>query len=675
MSRLALASLQGALAVFSVAAGLHAQAGAPAFHFKVVARTGDLAPGFSVTRFDRFGSPPGIGGGAALAAIDDGGRIAFHALLGDGNPATFSPGASIWKVDGVLASVAILARPAPGTNLDFNGFPSLLGAVAPGIHGGRVTFVGGISSAVGSFTSDVEGIWSQRFGALVPVLLTSDTLPDTPTGSTVFEFTHALRGDAIVVDARYQLPGSGSIGTDTEGLWIDTDGTFRTIAAKGVPAPGTGPGVVFDAGTSLASAGPIDSWDANRAGQVVFNGYLGGVGIDTLNDEGIWLGSAGHLALLVREGQSVPGQVTGVQFGVPGGFPTFGGSAGVLPPTLNERGTVLFGAVLHGPGADHVQPAFLLREGRLSLLARASSSLPGTPPGDPAAGYPAPFTYASFFAGVVNNSDEVVVQGFATTGDPVNVAQAIWRDNGNGLELVAGAGRPVAAIPGLVFATVQAAGFSDLGLLYYSGRMTGPGVSPANDEGLFVADTQGRHGVVLREGDLFDVSGNGTDVRIVAHIEPGDGISDAGAKVLTLTFTDGHSAIVEARPDLGLVADTRFFSASSGGTVRFGLDAGIARAGRPYVLAGSASGTLPGINLGSVVAPLNLDGFLLATLAGGPQLAGFVGVLDSSGRGSASLSVTGPLPAELAGFAVDFAYVAANPFDFASNAVPLTVVR
>jgi len=73
--------------------------------------------------------------------------------------------------------------------------------------------------------------------------------------------------------------------------------------------------------------------------------------------------------------------------------------------------------------------------------------------------------------------------------------------------------------------------------------------------------------------------------------------------------------------------------------------------------------------------PLNLDGFLLATLAGGPQLAGFVGVLDGSGRGSASLSVPGPLPAELAGVAVDFAYIVANPVDFASNAVPLSVVR
>src|SRR5262249_19469002 len=224
------------------------------------------------------------------------------------------------------------------------------------------------------------------------------------------------------------------IGTDTEGLWINTDGTFRTIAAKGVPAPGTGPGVVFDEGTSLAMFGPVDAWDANRAGEVVFDGYLGGAGIDAFDDEGIWFGSAGHLVLLVREGQHVPGQTNGVLFGSPTGFRAFGGSGEVLPPTLNDRGTVLFGSELRGPGADHVLPAFLLRDGRLQLLARASSSLPDTPPGDAAAGYPAPFTYASFFAGVLNNSDDVVLEGFATTGDPLDLARAIWRDRGNGLE-------------------------------------------------------------------------------------------------------------------------------------------------------------------------------------------------------------------------------------------------
>src|SRR5262249_19749706 len=147
--------------------------------------------------------------------------------------------------------------------------------------------------------------------------------------------------------------------------------------------------------------GPVDAWAANRAGEVVFDGYVGGPGIDVFDDEGIWLGSPGHLTLLVREGQSVPGQPGGVRFGSPIGFRTFGDSGEVVPPMLNDRGTVLFGAVLHGPGADHVVPAFLLRDGQLRLLARASSSLPGTPPGDPAAGYPAPFTYGSFSSGVV----------------------------------------------------------------------------------------------------------------------------------------------------------------------------------------------------------------------------------------------------------------------------------
>src|SRR5262245_27797845 len=143
MSRLALASMQGAVVLLAAAGGLDAQGGGPTFHFAVVARSGDPAPGFPVSRFDRFGLPPGFGG-ELRAAIDDAGRVAFHAFIGDGNPATFSPGSSIWKYDGSLALVAVVLRPAPGTSSVFGGLPSLLGPVAPDIHGGRVTLVGAL---------------------------------------------------------------------------------------------------------------------------------------------------------------------------------------------------------------------------------------------------------------------------------------------------------------------------------------------------------------------------------------------------------------------------------------------------------------------------------------------------------------------------------------------------
>jgi hypothetical protein len=665
-----LASSFGAAVLLLLAAVASGQVSGPTFHFETIARTGDPAPGTSGAIFDRFGLFPGVGSGELRATIDDGGTIAFHAFLGDGDPVTAPTSDGIWKKEAGLVLVALRGAPAPGTSSTFTGFPSPLVPGAPDVHGGKATFAGEIAA-----TPVQHGIWSERFGSLARVLLTPDTLPDTPAGSTVFQFAYALRGTSIFVNVRYALASAGSVGNDTEGLWVNGAGTFQTIAVKDMPAPGTGAGIIFASGTSLAFFGAVDAWNANRNGQAIFNGYLGGSGIDTLNDEGIWQGSPGQLSLLFREGQSVPGQTANVKFGSNTGFRAFGRELEMLAPILNERGTVLFGSVISGPNFDHILPAFLVRNGQLQMLARASSSLPGTPPGDPAAGYPPPFTYARFGFGALNNSDEVVILGAATTGDPLNLSQAIWRDSGAGLQLVAGVGRPVPAFPGHTFAIAQSLGFGDLGLLYYSGRMTGPEVDPANDDAIFVQDTLGRHSIVLREGDPLDLSGNGTDVRIIADFIAGNGISDAGAMPVTLTFTDGTIAIVKVEPDLPLTADARLLSTATGGTVLLHLDAGLSRAGRPYVLGGSASGTSPGIDLGGgLIVPLNLDDFLPLTIGGDPHFIGFAGSLDVLGRASAGVSTLGPLPPSLAGLNVHFAYVVLAPLGFVSNPVPLTVV-
>jgi len=639
MSHIVRTSFQTALASIATAAILAAQDAGPAFLRQIVVRTNDVVPGPSGLRFDRFG-PISALGGDARAAIDDDGRIAFHAYLGDGNPSTLSPFDGIFKTDSKLgvSLVSLQRDTAPGTGgTVFIGFESLLVPTTPSIHAGRVTFRANIGAS-----APLIGIWSERFGSLGAVLLPFDRLPDTPAGSSVFEFSNAQRGNSIVMNVRYALAGGGPVGTDTEGLWVDSSGTLQTIAAKGVPAPGTEPGVVFDAGTNQALFGPIGTWDANRSGTVVFTGYLGGSAINVFNDEGIWVGSPGHLTLLVRESQRVPGLPSSV-FLAPFGIQTFGPGE-TMPPTLNDRGTVLFGAVVLGPSFDISVPVFVRRDGQVRLLARASSILSATTSGDPAAGYPAPFTYEQFLVGSVNNANDIVLLGTATDGTFLGSKRAIWRDRGNGLELVAGVGRPVTAIPGLTFSSVDLAGFSDLGLLYYTGTMTGPGTDPRNDDALFAMDTRGRHVVVLRKGDVLDLSGNGGDVRIISRILPGSGVSDAGAKAVTVAFTDGSLAILRVAPVLPLVVNTRFLSAATGGTVAFQLDAALSMAGRPYILAGSASGIHPGLDLGGgVIVPLNPDAFLLFTLSGAPQLTGFAGMLDPNGRAQASLSTFGPI--------------------------------
>ena len=99
--------------------------------------------------------------------------------------------------------------------------------------------------------------------------------------------------------------------------------------------------------------------------------------------------------------------------------------------------------------------------------------------------------------------------------------------------------------------------------------------------------------------------------------------------------------------------------------VDFSLAGGPALGNLGYLLAGSLSGTTPGLSLGNVVLPLNLDavtGMLLAGI-GSPALPGFLGVLSADGDAFAALDTTVVVPAALLGLTLDFAWLTtAQPY-------------
>ncbi len=126
-----------------------------------------------------------------------------------------------------------------------------------------------------------------------------------------------------------------------------------------------------------------------------------------------------------------------------------------------------------------------------------------------------------------------------------------------------------------------------------------------------------------------------------------------------------------------LSADVATLTASAGGTQTLDLDAGQVSAGMKYFLLGSYTGTEPGLPLGSVVLPLNLDAYLLFTASypNTPLLSGSLGTLDAAGKATASFNLPAGLP-----IAVDLtlrhAYVlltTTNEAIFASNQVPLFI--
>ncbi len=146
---------------------------------------------------------------------------------------------------------------------------------------------------------------------------------------------------------------------------------------------------------------------------------------------------------------------------------------------------------------------------------------------------------------------------------------------------------------------------------------------------------------------------------------------------LASDYTSDHTPVIAdfALPAPPLACDTSVISAAVGGIASFSMDAGTQNGGRNYFLLGSVTGTSPGFPLpgGQVTLPLNWDvltGYLLNN-ANSPALIGFYGTLTGQGLASAQMNTYGPLPPEIVGVTMYFAYLLYYHYDFVSNPVSI----
>ena len=118
-------------------------------------------------------------------------------------------------------------------------------------------------------------------------------------------------------------------------------------------------------------------------------------------------------------------------------------------------------------------------------------------------------------------------------------------------------------------------------------------------------------------------------------------------------------------------------SAASGGSQNLTLCAGVKHKGNAYLVAGSVTGTAPGVTLGGIHVPLNVDLVtnLTIALANTPTFQKTRGTLDADGRALATINVPSGLTAAV-GLSLHFAYLVAdssNNLVLASNAARLTI--
>ncbi len=262
--------------------------------------------------------------------------------------------------------------------------------------------------------------------------------------------------------------------------------------------------------------------------------------------------------------------------------------------------------------------------------------------------------------------DDVAVSAFHTQGQPY--VQLI--SGGTGSVLYHWQQQPSAAfgaaITGLPDIDGDGAGELAVGALertWWPSTVTGSG---------YVRVISGRTG-----GGLFTLRGSvpgqafGYGLACAGDVT-GDGIAEIGVSGLQLPHVDVYSGA-----PLALVADCHVLPAAAGGTQVLAIRAGAAHAGGTFLVLGSASGTLPGVEIGALTLPLNADDYTLLTagLANGPHFQGTFGALDDRGAATAWI-VLPALPAAL-GVSLAHAAVVASAASLeprlATNAVPLTL--
>jgi hypothetical protein len=538
MTRLSQWSLRkvAAVVVASAMTTTAAFAGSEAFTFETVAVTGEPAPG---TREVFFAFNNGLFDGLE-PAIDDQGRAAIFAFLPAFDSGIWSQGASD---DGTLALVARNGDPAPGLpeGTIFTGFTNIEVPTPPQIGGGRTLFL----AALSGFSLSEFSLWEHDGRSLIPLVIHGDPAPDLPGVmlSTPFATING-NGDAVI---HIGLFGTGVSTSSNESLWTNRSGTLELIAREGDSAPQAPPGVVLGIGVLGASPATFNELEFNEAGQIAVQADLLGPGVDSFNDEALFIERDGALTLLVREGDPAPdGSGQGVTFG--GNSVSFD----LQNLSLNDLGHIAFSAELGG-AISTTFASFSNHTGELVEVMRSGDPVPGV----------AGETVTTFSAPVLNDAGRMAIRAsFETGGPPFGPPPRLgvyWDQNGEPGDLVPLIlpDDPLTGADGRTLGTAGTIlGYSADGRIAFSGSLDDPRTGP--HAAIFLGEPDGSVRVIVATGDGFDVqAGDGDDIRIITDIDVSflNSFSETGEIAFRLDFDDDSAGVFISTPAGDVLGD------------------------------------------------------------------------------------------------------------------------
>ncbi|CAN5187007.1 hypothetical protein BH11PLA2_BH11PLA2_50410 [soil metagenome] len=276
------------------------------------------------------------------------GQVAFLATLTGG----LSTQGIFAGTPSAVAAIALQGTAAPaGGNYSSIIFPPVLNA------SGQVAFQADLTGG-----SSINGIFAGTPGAVAAIALQGTA---SPAGGNYSSFQ-----TPPVLNASGQVAFFASMtgGTSTGGIFAGTPGAVAAIALVGTAAP---------AGGNYLSFNPFTS---NASGQVAFTATLNGTGVTTANDNGLYVGTAGSLVNIVREGDIIdvdPSSGVDNRTISAISFTTGSGGQDGLGMSLNDSGQVVY-RLTFTDGSSGIftsqvtpvpEPSLVLGVAGLSLLA------------------------------------------------------------------------------------------------------------------------------------------------------------------------------------------------------------------------------------------------------------------------------------------------------------------
>lgn len=529
---------------------------------QVVVRSDDPAPGIPGATL-RSSSATGSSGLNSTVRVSPFGRILFFAssIYDATNPAATPPASDTALFWGPVGSYLPVAREGEEVPFYAPGSGILWGQVTTG-WGGQYSHINSTGVVLeqtpltGNVTVNDDVItWTGMPGSLQIVSREGDIWPDgsvlTVESGTTMSFTALLNEPGMVLHTVKFLTTTGTAtAADDRALSIWVNGVENIIAREGQQAPGLPLGVLF--------ANAASSWTVTGVSQFTKSGnttmnvalYDGGATISTLNDRALYYGGLNGWALIVQEGDPVPG-MPGVTFG-----PVNDGSV-----ACNDSGGVVFLASLVGtPGPNPDDSAlFYSKNGVLTMLAQEGQPVV-------ADGLPSGWIFGDISSGGtatprLTENGMLLWQPTIWDGVTMTTSKTVvlgWTE-ANGFQCFMGMTDPVTTSLG----TGVPFGISSNGA--HSG-CDGAGTSWVNNNGDFAAR-----------------------------------LNFQGTPNLQGAIIRGHVGVLQASPgSIDVIA---------GGSQSFSIHAGPGQGVRLYGILGTLSGTRPGIvtPLGPQVLPLNPD--------------------------------------------------------------------